>query len=139
MLKGHSHGQTVWPPVWPATCFEVMFDLANGVFGWQNWLANSLKEVWLSLTFVGRAQLIHKHFDCVNGQQTSNLSSYSDLDLETLSIFPVSCLNIKGKKVKTNKREFLLEFIHIYKDHPALWKVKSREYANKISRNGVLL
>ena len=119
--------------------FEVMFDLANRVFGWQNWLANSLKEVWLSLTFVGGAQLIHKHFDCVNGQQTSNLSSYSDLDLETLSIFPVSCLNIKGKKVKMNKREFLLEFIHIYKDHPALWKVKSREYTNKISRNGVLL
>ena len=28
-----------------------------------------------------------------------------------------------------------MEFIHKYKDHPVLWKVKFKEYANRVSRN----
>lgn len=28
-------------------------------------------------------------------------------------------------------RDFLTTFIHIYKQHPALWRIKSKEYANK--------
>ena len=38
--------------------------------------------------------------------------------------------DINGKR---NEREVLLEFIHTYRDHPALWKVKSKEYFNKIA------
>ena len=36
---------------------------------------------------------------------------------------------------KRNEREVLLQFIHTYRDHPALWKVKSKEYSNKIARS----
>ncbi|XP_068212570.1 uncharacterized protein [Palaemon carinicauda] len=39
---------------------------------------------------------------------------------------------INGKR---NEREVLLQFIHTYRDHPALWKVKSKEYSNKMARN----
>ncbi|MPC09992.1 hypothetical protein E2C01_002617 [Portunus trituberculatus] len=40
--------------------------------------------------------------------------------------------DINGKR---NKMEVLLQFIHTYRDHPALWKVKSKEYSNKIARS----
>ncbi|KAK7070658.1 hypothetical protein SK128_012776 [Halocaridina rubra] len=36
---------------------------------------------------------------------------------------------------KRNEREVLLEFIQTYRDHPALWKVKSKAYYNKIARS----
>lgn len=35
---------------------------------------------------------------------------------------------------KRHERDVLLQFIHTYRDHPALWKVKSKEYCNKIAR-----
>ncbi|XP_076049017.1 uncharacterized protein LOC143029829 [Oratosquilla oratoria] len=44
-------------------------------------------------------------------------------------------MNMEEYNGKRNEREVLLEFIQTYRDHPALWKVKSREYLNKISRN----
>ena len=34
-----------------------------------------------------------------------------------------------------NEKDLLLDFIHAYRDHPALWKVKSKDYANKVARN----
>lgn len=38
---------------------------------------------------------------------------------------------------RTLSVEFLTEFIRIYKSHPALWKIKSKEYANKyLKKNG---
>ncbi|XP_076046680.1 uncharacterized protein LOC143028448 isoform X7 [Oratosquilla oratoria] len=40
--------------------------------------------------------------------------------------------HINGKR---NEREVLLQFIHTYRDHPALWKVKSKEYTNKLARS----
>ncbi|MPC62457.1 hypothetical protein E2C01_056542 [Portunus trituberculatus] len=40
--------------------------------------------------------------------------------------------DINGKR---NKRKVLLQFIHTYRDYPALWKVKSKEYCNKIVRS----
>lgn len=36
---------------------------------------------------------------------------------------------------KRNEKDVLIDFIHTYKAHPALWKVKSKEYSNKIARN----
>ena len=44
--------------------------------------------------------------------------------------------DVNGKK---NEREVLLQFIHAYRDNPALWKVKSKEYSNKIARSKGLL
>lgn len=32
-------------------------------------------------------------------------------------------------------KDFLTEFIEIYKSHPALWKIRSNEYVNKILKN----
>ncbi|KAK7073040.1 hypothetical protein SK128_003471 [Halocaridina rubra] len=40
--------------------------------------------------------------------------------------------DINGKR---NERDVLLEFIQTYRDYPALWKVKSKEYTNKIARS----
>lgn len=35
---------------------------------------------------------------------------------------------------KRHERDVLLQLIHTYRDHPAVWKVKSKEYCNKIAR-----
>lgn len=32
-------------------------------------------------------------------------------------------------------REFLIEFIELYRVHPCLWKTKSKDYVNKIMKN----
>lgn len=36
---------------------------------------------------------------------------------------------------KQNEREFLLECVHLYKDLPALWNLKSREYRDRKLKN----
>lgn len=32
-------------------------------------------------------------------------------------------------------REFLVEFINLYRENPCLWKVKSKEYSDKLKKN----
>lgn len=36
---------------------------------------------------------------------------------------------------KQHEKNIILQFINCYREHPALWKVKSQEYSNKIERN----
>jgi len=37
--------------------------------------------------------------------------------------------------LRTVSREFLTEFIHMYREYPCLWKVKSKEYSDRVKRN----
>jgi len=37
--------------------------------------------------------------------------------------------------VKGKEREILLDFIDIYRQNIVLWKIKSKEYSNRILRN----
>lgn len=107
---------------------EVMFACVKMVFGRQTRLTNGLKEDWLSLT-CGRSLLIHKLLASVDDRQTSNLSSYSDLDVGKYCIItPVSSMNIEENNVMMNEKEALLEFIHKSRWHPALWKEDIRCY-----------
>ena len=32
-------------------------------------------------------------------------------------------------------REFLTEFIHMYREYPCLWKIKSKEYSDTVKKN----
>lgn len=41
-----------------------------------------------------------------------------------------------------DKKDFLVEFIELYRSYPCLWKVKSQDYSNKLKKNeayGVLV
>jgi hypothetical protein len=37
--------------------------------------------------------------------------------------------------LRTVSREFLTEFIHMYREYPCLWKVKSKEYSDRVKKN----
>ena len=37
--------------------------------------------------------------------------------------------------LRTVSREFLTEFIHMYREYPCLWKVKSKEYSVTVKKN----
>ena len=37
--------------------------------------------------------------------------------------------------IRTVSREFLTEFIHMYRKYPCLWKVKSKEYSDRVKKN----
>lgn len=37
--------------------------------------------------------------------------------------------------LRTVSREFLAEFIHMYREYPCLWKVKSKEYSDRVKKN----
>ena len=37
--------------------------------------------------------------------------------------------------LRTVSREFLTEFIHIYREYPCLWSVKSKEYSDRVKKN----
>lgn len=37
--------------------------------------------------------------------------------------------------MRSYSKEFIAEFIDLYKEHPCLWKVKSKEYSNRDIRN----
>jgi len=36
---------------------------------------------------------------------------------------------------KMEERSFIIEFIHLYRDLPALWNVKSKDYSNRNKKN----
>lgn len=33
------------------------------------------------------------------------------------------------------EQQFVTDFIEIYKEYPCLWKIKSKDYSNKVKRN----
>ena len=37
--------------------------------------------------------------------------------------------------LRTVSREFLTKFIHMYREYPCLWKVKSKEYPDGVKKN----
>jgi len=37
--------------------------------------------------------------------------------------------------LRTVSREFLTEFVHMYREYPCLWKVKSKEYSDRVKKN----
>ena len=37
--------------------------------------------------------------------------------------------------LRTGSREFLTEFIHMYREYPCLWKVKGKEYSDRVKKN----
>ena len=37
--------------------------------------------------------------------------------------------------LRTVSREFLTEFIHVYREYPYLWKGKSKEYSDRVKKN----
>ena len=53
--------------------------------------------------------------------------------VSALILRPKLCVKMKGKL-----RVILSEFIIIYRNNPLLWKVKSKDYSNKILRNKAL-
>ena len=34
-----------------------------------------------------------------------------------------------------DNKDFLIEFIELYRSYPCLWKVKSQDYSNKLKKN----
>ena len=37
--------------------------------------------------------------------------------------------------LRTVSREFLTELIHMYREYPCLWKVKNKEYSDRVQKN----
>jgi len=37
--------------------------------------------------------------------------------------------------LRTVSGEFLTEFIHMYREYPCLWKVKSKEYSDRVKKS----
>ena len=71
IVKQGLHGHTVRPTRLDNNVFEVMFDRLKRIFGCRASSSNGL----MNLTLVGGASLSNVWFECVNGSQTSNLSS----------------------------------------------------------------
>jgi len=45
------------------------------------------------------------------------------------------CIRRQMSDLRTVSCEFPTEFIHMYREYPCLWKVKSKEYSDRIKKN----